>query len=59
MGVKRLAICSSDTNSSVTHHSVFSTVNKFSIMDAAFDLGGGFDPAKGFGVFDSSWPRSG
>jgi len=29
---------------------VFSTVNKFSITDAAFDLGGGFNPAKGLGV---------
>ena len=30
---------------------VFSTVNKFSVMDPALDLGGGFDPAKGLGVF--------
>src|SRR6266849_4460414 len=26
------------------------TVNKFSIMDTAFDLGGGFNPAKGLSV---------
>ena len=29
---------------------MFCTVNKFSISDATFDLGNGFDPAEGLGV---------
>jgi hypothetical protein len=30
---------------------VLRPVNKCSIADAAFDLGGGFGPAEGFGIF--------